>query len=798
MEIMIALFIVAILTIVTIPIIRQQLAKADEFSYYLAYNTVEKMAGQIVALGDEEEIASNPSRIHLAEATPVKKKFKVAKLKRFFANLGNKFAKSEEYMFRSLFSKALAAYEYEDVSNEVLNWDYSVYDDMWLAYHVCNGEQIPKSVSGTSTDEETGESVNSYAYYNPVYDPVTNPNPDFNECIGYTKSGKSRLPDTATAEEIANNPTIEANAYLKEAFLSIDACDASYAQTFANNIKSASSPDAKSFCENSIVTACGKKKTINNIEHTYTIKYVSSEDVSEDGDDGDDGDDGIFSDYVEPNESPVAGSCSITDSYRVAFDNSGSAVAPVARPDFSDADCKPAKGYYNMRNAEAPEGIFCVPKTGYYESSDNVKVACRQCSYNEETAYALPHPTEANPCICCKTDYNSNTGTCCPDKSVFNGSTCECVEGYEMKNGKCKPNGQCSNGSTWNETDQVCVVNPPIVKAKRLCEKIVDNWNISSSYCNAFQPYNGMNVYRGVYNAAMGDGVNRLMSIRSKVGAFGLDANGKDKIKPNIVFANGLKLWILGDKAASIPGLTYTTDNASMTQNICKKLDTHVHISCKNAGGWFCKSENNCFTLDDDSKAAIGDARSCCSVTDLSDISAQAQTDPNYDPDDYLKNTQAYAIAGFTVFVDINGNKGNGTLWVDVFPFFIAANGSVYPGYPLDGPKAANAGSNALYIGGNSADQLTVDVYYYTSNNDSREKVVPFPNVSYARGVCSARLVSKYAPYCMNLGQKYFNNSNNTTLQGDSYLQDDDPDTSTNPCDKHKCYVSVKRKLKTL
>ena len=55
MEVLLAVFIVGILAAVTIPIISRQLEKSDEYSYYLAYRTVEKMAGQIVAQGDHAE-----------------------------------------------------------------------------------------------------------------------------------------------------------------------------------------------------------------------------------------------------------------------------------------------------------------------------------------------------------------------------------------------------------------------------------------------------------------------------------------------------------------------------------------------------------------------------------------------------------------------------------------------------------------------------------------------------------------------------------------------------------------------
>ena len=71
-EISIAILIVGILTAVTLPVIRSQMGKSDEYSYYLAYKTVEKIGGQIAALGDPDYDTSylpgNSSKIEIGRA----------------------------------------------------------------------------------------------------------------------------------------------------------------------------------------------------------------------------------------------------------------------------------------------------------------------------------------------------------------------------------------------------------------------------------------------------------------------------------------------------------------------------------------------------------------------------------------------------------------------------------------------------------------------------------------------------------------------------------------------------------
>ena len=310
---------------------------------------------------------------------------------------------------------------------------------------------------------------------------------------------------------------------------------------------------------------------------------------------------------------------------------------------------------------------------------------------------------------------------------------------------------------------------------------------MSNSSCNTFSGGSNANVY----NAALGADGGNYLSIKSKVGAF------KD-LTPNIVFANGLRMWILGDKAASMPGLSATPTGAKSTQNMCQKvsLTNNNAAACVNAGGYFCKDSNNCFALADKANATVDDARGCCASVDLTDYITAAHSAG--EPDKYKQASVAYAISGFTVFVDINGDKGNGTLWDDVYPFYIAANGIVYPGYPLDAAKSEAATSNSLYLGGNSEKQLPVDVYYYTDSSDTRKKITAFSNVSYARAACSARKVSQYTPYCMNLGEKFTTSGiGGAELKGMEYLKNDNKATSKNPCDTYNCFVTVRRRLRS-
>jgi Tfp pilus assembly protein PilV len=757
MEILLALFIIGILLLVLTPIVTTQLAKSNDYSYYLAYKSLEKMAGHIVALGDPEEdtayLYNSDKTIAKNNNFDIKKylsKYNSKHLKKYFAKMGNKFAYSEIYIFKKLFPKAMA----EIVTEEIGGWDASDYDELWLTARVCSGYRVKKySEEKTKTlSDGSTQKYTEYTYY------------DTNDVT---------CPDSPAE-------TID--------FLSTGV-DCSYSEaeitTLYNNLASQSRPDAYSYCLGSYKSKCGQTTSTYN----YSVTFEPSNDGNNVYDEGNSSIVDGATYYEDEISSATQGYCKLTGTRSFTPVTGSSSVTQTATPSFSSSWCT-EHNFVNMTNQAATSSIDCVCKAGTEQTENNEKVCFDPCSNNKESLYAVDDGSGNFSRLCCSTDFNSATGTCCPANSFYNEATqsCECQSNYEQKSdGTCKLQ-YCSPGSQIS-SDGYCVTNPPIIKVKRFCELIASNWNINSSYCT-FSSYLGGYANTDVLNAIKGtDDV--LMSIKSKTGAF-------NSIKPNIVLDNGLKLWILSDKSASMYGLSYYSDTPHL--NMCSRIELNDHskTACENAGGYYCSTQAICFKMNDADNDILRDARTCCSSYDMSDVEKAAKTDGL----NWKRDSQAYAITGFTVFVDINGSKGDGTLWDDVFPFYIATNGTVYPAYPLNAPKGLTNENGdkvitALYTAGNSETTLPTDVYYNESSGDTLKRIVAFPNVSYARALCSARNISQYTPYCLNLGSKYVNNTNATKIKGVEYLTDDNPDTSTNPCDTHTCYVSLK-KSKTL
>lgn len=801
MEILIAVFIVAILALLTKPIIDKQINRTDEFSYYLAYKTVEKMAGQIVALGDPNEsaatllldedvkVASNEHKGSFVDY--LKEKYDNSPINTFIVSIGTKFSNTQAYILSKFVPKSVADsdFQYEMVTQPWGNWESDDYDHIWLGYQVCKLGFNYKYIRSSKQVKNpiTGANETIYTHYNATH---------FDNCCGYTKACNGQEKNQAIAEDLFGGPYA-------------DFCKDAYSNDLVTAITSqADQPSAKSFCEGSFSSHCydNTSISINNVNHAVTVEFLGesnedAEDEEEDDVEEGDQDTGIGADE-EVHEAPASadyGRCMISTTFQSASYNQDSEQFTAQRPEFPTSWCT-SNGYTNMTNDAAPDSIDCVCSAGYILSANNEKVCLKTCPLKGQLPYAK-YVNGSYERECCSTDFDEKNNKCCPAKSSYNPAStqtnpCECISGYRMDNNVCVLEN-CPPGSQIDKANDVCIVNPPIIKGQRFCDLIAENWNISDSTCNTFQATGNpkMSVYKEVFEAAKGNN-NKYLSVSSKSGAF-------NSLTPNIVFANGLKLWILGDKAASIAGLSYYADDIKERQNMCARVP---NISTKEAcnsttGQFFCKSENVCLKLESSSVDKLGDARACCATTDMSGLQASAEEAGK----DWKTDARSYAIPGFTVFVDINGDKGNGTLWEDVYPFYIGANGVVYPAYPLDGKKEAESVSNLLYTGGNSEKFLPVDVYYYdTDGNDASHRVTAFSGVSYARGACSARNISKYSPYCLNLGKK-FNAGNGwtgagvtgPTLEGDEYIQVDD-DTSRNPCDHRNCYVAVRRKMKSL
>ena len=460
-----------------------------------------------------------------------------------------------------------------------------------------------------------------------------------------------------------------------------------------------------------------------------------------------------------------------------------------------------------MTNNSSDGSLNCTCDAAHPVKALNNKNVC--CATPPSGKYAYYSHKSASCVNCPFGAFDEKADSCCPaDNSHYSSSLgkCVCDEGYTPDSDTnlqaCNMSGRtCPLGSHLQDSNCVndckCISNSPIIKAKRFCELVSYYWNVSSHSCNTFLEDDGVGYYSSLYSAITADN-KPYLSADAVVGAF------RD-IEPNITFANGLMMWILSDKSASIPGLSYNPEGITPKINTCKVMDDTSEESCT-APSYYCKNDEKCLTITQgEGNNILKDARNCCSTSNLSDLVFM------YEGKDYLRDSRTYAINGFTVFIDINGKKdndelgGGGTLWKDVFPFYVSSNGKVYPGYPLNAKKkctdstecteeqsSVTADSASLYQGGNST-YLSTDVFYYDIIDGKRTKITVYPSVPYARAICLAGEISAYTPYCQNLGSKFRVVGDNSYSRIDQFVYSDD-----NPCYKHSCFVKLKNKIKFL
>ncbi len=91
---------------------------------------------------------------------------------------------------------------------------------------------------------------------------------------------------------------------------------------------------------------------------------------------------------------------------------------------------------------------------------------------------------------------------------------------------------------------------------------------------------------------------------------------------------------------------------------------------------------------------------------------------------------------GYKVYIDINGSKGKGILWEDVFPYYILKSGKVLAGYPTDAE-----------IGGNNSEYLSVNVLYDDYSGANRAVKFLILNTDFKTAVCKTGIM-KSNEYC--------------------------------------------------
>ena len=100
-------------------------------------------------------------------------------------------------------------------------------------------------------------------------------------------------------------------------------------------------------------------------------------------------------------------------------------------------------------------------------------------------------------------------------------------------------------------------------------------------------------------------------------------------------------------------------------------------------------------------------------------------------------------LTGYTIYVDLDGQRGEAELWKDVVPFYLTISGKVIPAYPSSG--------SITISGGNSKDAMMFSVrydeYLTQAGVDKREEHWLVKSATFKEAACKSGYV-KSTNYC--------------------------------------------------
>ncbi len=113
---------------------------------------------------------------------------------------------------------------------------------------------------------------------------------------------------------------------------------------------------------------------------------------------------------------------------------------------------------------------------------------------------------------------------------------------------------------------------------------------------------------------------------------------------------------------------------------------------------------------------------------------------PWYNPITKLAGEDENDAQGYTIYIDIDNERGSGKLYQDVYPFYLTKSGKVIPAYPDSGKSGGN--SNFLM-------QFSVraDEFANVGGNETRSEHWLLKSVSFQEAACKSGFI-KSPTYC--------------------------------------------------
>ena len=186
----------------------------------------------------------------------------------------------------------------------------------------------------------------------------------------------------------------------------------------------------------------------------------------------------------------------------------------------------------------------------------------------------------------------------------------------------------------------------------------------------------------------------------------------------------------------SIDGATHGDWNAELRQVIC--LLSLPPSICEKIKDWYNIESYDCTISDDiiQSAATSGNfAEVTPNIVLLNGLKLYIGSDYEYIEE--LSDAESDDDrTGFVIYIDVNGDSGAGELWEDVFPFYLLGSGKVLPAYNEETPS-----------GGNTKENLSVNVIYDSYSGETREVKLLMTDTNFRSAACATGYI-KSEKYC--------------------------------------------------
>ena len=364
-----------------------------------------------------------------------------------------------------------------------------------------------------------------------------------------------------------------------------------------------------------------------------------------------------------------------------------------------------------------------------------------------------------------------NTSTCecyddpsddCTGGKIWNGSSCVCPDGKEDVNGTCKD--PCTGGKVRDGSGN-CVCPDGKEDVNGTCKDSCTGGKVRDGSGNCVCP-SGKEDVNGTCKDPCTGGQIRNSSTGACECPSGKVWNGSECAVPDYDCSGTAPCGKECDRTTGtwvdISGFSRECNedlNKVWSEDSCSCIATTRTIPVD--GQKYCEALVSLFNTRSNSAECSGGAIGT-NVTDFSSQTPDITLRNGMRLYNVRQNPQALSILegnreggkavidgvevdtnryGYTVYIDIDGEKGGSEKWLDVYPFYVTLSGMVIPGYDKAHP--------GLY-GGDSRDHMQVSIEDEIIDGGKRKLRWLAKSVSFREGACGAGYIGANTPYCKN------------------------------------------------